>query len=207
MGTIYRHTKLNQRVYRLTKNGVILRLKTIWSWRGGKWMTWRTGWIDECESQPTDSRKKTENRWREGRVCDDDDRRDTVWRVESPLKEVYYQILFSCVFLSIGKRSRLRIGEKPCRVSEVRQNGPKLLFIIRVKRELKREMYVYYESIKREPKIRGIYECRCDERIQTKTKKFTCLPYTGLVLELEHLKIETRLISERFPNTMGECEN
>ena len=35
---------------------------------------------------------------------------------------------------------------------------------------------VYYESIKREPKIRGIYECRCDERLQTKTKKFTRLP-------------------------------
>ena len=67
-------------------------------------------------------------------------------------------------------------------------------------------LYVYYESIKREPKIRGIYECRCDERLQTKTKRFT-LPYTGLVLELEHLKIETRLISERFANAMGECEN
>ena len=40
--------------------------------------------------------------------------------------------------------------------------------------------YVYYESIKRELKIRGIYECRCDERLQTKTKRFT-LPYTGLV--------------------------
>jgi hypothetical protein len=66
---------------------------------------------------------------------------------------------------------------------------------------------VYYESIKREPKIRGIYECRCDERLPTKTKKFTRLPYTGLVLELEHLKIETRLINERFPNAMGECEN
>ena len=26
---------------------------------------------------------------------------------------------------------------------------------------------VYYESIKRELKIRGIYECRCDERLQT----------------------------------------
>jgi hypothetical protein len=23
------------------------------------------------------------------------------------------------------------------------------------------------EAIKREPKIRGIYECRCDERLQT----------------------------------------
>ena len=66
---------------------------------------------------------------------------------------------------------------------------------------------VYYESIKRELKIRGIYECRCDERLQTKTKRFTRLPYTGLVLELEHLKIETRLISERFANAMGECEN
>ena len=66
---------------------------------------------------------------------------------------------------------------------------------------------VYYESIKRESKIRGINKCRCDERLQTKTKEFTRLPYTGLVLELEHLKIETRLISERFANAMGECEN
>ena len=66
---------------------------------------------------------------------------------------------------------------------------------------------VYYESRKRELKIRGIYECRCDERLQTKTKRFTRLPYTVLVLELEHLKIETRLISERFANAIGECEN
>ena len=68
-------------------------------------------------------------------------------------------------------------------------------------------LFVYYESIKRELKIRGIYECRCDERLQTKTKRFTRLPYTVLVLELEHLKIETRLISERFANAIGECEN
>ncbi len=68
-------------------------------------------------------------------------------------------------------------------------------------------MFVYDESIKREPKIRGIYECRCNERLQTKSKEFTSLTYTGLVLELEHLKTETRLISERFANTMGECEN
>jgi hypothetical protein len=66
---------------------------------------------------------------------------------------------------------------------------------------------VSVESIKGEPKIRGLYECRCDERLQTKTKEFTRLPYTGLVLELEHLKIETRLINERFANAMGECEN
>jgi hypothetical protein len=30
--------------------------------------------------------------------------------------------------------------------------------------------------------------------LQTKTKEFTSLSYTELVLELEHLKIETRLI-------------
>ncbi len=38
---------------------------------------------------------------------------------------------------------------------------------------------VYYESIKREPKIRGINKCRCDERLQTKTKEFTRLPYNS----------------------------
>jgi hypothetical protein len=33
--------------------------------------------------------------------------------------------------------------------------------------------------------MRGIYECRCDERLQTKTK-------------------ETSLIDEKFANAMGE---
>ena len=64
--------------------------------------------------------------------------------------------------------------------------------------------FVYYESIKRELKIRCIYECRCDERLQTTTKKFTCLTYTGLVVKVEHLKIETTLIDEKFANAMGE---
>ncbi len=35
-----------------------------------------------------------------------------------------------------------------------------------------RHFIVYYESIKRELKIRPIYECRCDERLQTKAKEF-----------------------------------
>ena len=65
---------------------------------------------------------------------------------------------------------------------------------------------VYYESIKQELKIKPIYECRCDERLQTKTKEFTLLSYTGLVVELEHLKIKTRLIDKKFANAMGECE-
>jgi hypothetical protein len=67
---------------------------------------------------------------------------------------------------------------------------------------------VYYESInKTKAKKKFIWGCRCYERLQPNTKKFTRLSYTELVLELEHLKIETRLITEMFPNVMGECEN
>jgi len=49
---------------------------------------------------------------------------------------------------------------------------------------------VYYESIKRDLNIKPTCECRCDGRLQTKTKRFTRLSYTGLVVELEHLKIK-----------------
>ncbi len=48
------------------------------------------------------------------------------------------------------------------------------------------EVY-YYESIKREPKIRGIKKCRCDERLQTKTKEFTRLPTSSWQVHLECL--------------------
>ena len=68
------------------------------------------------------------------------------------------------------------------------------------------EIVVYYESMKRELKIKPIYECRCDERLQTKTKEFTHLSYTGLVVELEHRKIKTRLTNEKFTSVKGECE-
>ena len=66
------------------------------------------------------------------------------------------------------------------------------------------EAFVYYESIKRELKTRPIYECRCDERLKTKAENSTRLGYTGLLGELEHLKIKTRLISEMFASVMGE---
>jgi len=63
----------------------------------------------------------------------------------------------------------------------------------------RREFFIiYYESIRREPKIRPIYECRFDEKLQTKAKEFTRLPYTGLLGGLEHLKIETSLIDEKI---------
>ena len=67
-----------------------------------------------------------------------------------------------------------------------------------------KDFFVYYESINRELKTRPIYECRCDERLKTKAEESTRLAYTGLLVELEHLKIETTLIDEMFVSVMGE---
>ena len=48
-----------------------------------------------------------------------------------------------------------------------------------------------------------IRECRCHERLKTEPEGSTRLTYTGCRGELEHLKIETRLINERFASVMG----
>ena len=53
--------------------------------------------------------------------------------------------------------------------------------------------FVYYESIK-----------RCYERLQTKTKEFTRLAYTGLVVELEHLSSKDR--DEVNSRDVSECD-
>ena len=68
--------------------------------------------------------------------------------------------------------------------------------------------FVYYEVIKRELNRRLIYEYRCDERLKAKAEGSTRLAYyhTGLRGGLEHLKIKTRLIDEKFPSVRGECE-
>ena len=57
---------------------------------------------------------------------------------------------------------------------------------------------VYYESLKRDLKTKPINECRYDERLQTRVEESTRLVCPRLVEELEHLKIETRLIDEMF---------
>jgi len=57
-------------------------------------------------------------------------------------------------------------------------------------------LVVYYESIKPQVKRRLIYKYRCDERLKTKTEESTRLSDTGLVVELEHLKIKMRLIDK-----------
>ena len=88
------------------------------------------------------------------------------------------------------------------RIDEVRtgDEGPRVR-----SREWKLKNRIYYESMKRKLKpIKPIYECRCNGRLQT--KRFTLLTHTGLVVELEHLKIETRLTNEKFASVKGECE-
>jgi hypothetical protein len=65
-------------------------------------------------------------------------------------------------------------------------------------------IFLYYESINRDLKTRPVNECRCDERLKTKDEESTRLTYTGLLGELEHLKIKTRLIEEKFASVMGE---
>ncbi len=64
---------------------------------------------------------------------------------------------------------------------------------------------VCYESPKREVETRPIYECRCDERLKTKVEESARLVYTGLIVELEHLKMKTTLIDKMFVSVMGEC--
>jgi hypothetical protein len=66
-------------------------------------------------------------------------------------------------------------------------------------------LFVHYEEIKRDLNRILINDCRCDERLRSKTEGCARLTYTGLSGGLEHLKIETRLIDERFESVMGEC--
>jgi hypothetical protein len=40
----------------------------------------------------------------------------------------------------------------------------------------------------------------------TEVEESTQLVYTGLIGELEHLKIKMRLIDEKLASVMGECE-
>jgi hypothetical protein len=42
-------------------------------------------------------------------------------------------------------------------------------------------MFVYYETINREIKIKPISECRCDERLKTKVEESTSLSDNGFV--------------------------
>ena len=54
-----------------------------------------------------------------------------------------------------------------------------LLFIMNREARAK-DIVVYYESRKRELKIRLMNEGRCDERLKARVEESTCLTYTGL---------------------------
>jgi hypothetical protein len=71
-------------------------------------------------------------------------------------------------------------------------------------------LFVYYSSKKREVNRRLTYECRCDERLKVKVRDRVRDLHVSHKLvrlrgELEHLKMETRLMDERFASVMGEC--
>jgi hypothetical protein len=68
--------------------------------------------------------------------------------------------------------------------------------------------HLTYSGLFGELKRRPVYECGCDERLKDKSEGCTRLVYTRLCRGLEHLKIVTRLINERFASAasvMGEC--
>ena len=96
----------------------------------------------------------------------------------------------------VARQNKLEIPRDKDEVNKREIHEGKLVF--------PRNFCVYYESIKRKLKIKCMYECRCYERLQTKTKEFTCLVYTGLVVKLEHLEIKLRSTSEEFAKAMGE---
>ncbi len=65
---------------------------------------------------------------------------------------------------------------------------------------------VYYESRKRELKIRLMNEGRCDERLKTRVEECTCLTYTGFhdKTNEKYLEIKMRSTSEKSTNVMIE---
>ena len=65
-------------------------------------------------------------------------------------------------------------------------------------------MLFCYESLKRALKTKTIYGYRCDERLKTNVEESTRLASTPLCAELEHLKIETKLINATSVSEMGE---
>ena len=62
----------------------------------------------------------------------------------------------------------------------------------------------YYESLKRELKTKPIKNVGTMKDYRTRVEESTRLACHRLVAELEHLKIETRLIDEMFVSEMGE---
>jgi hypothetical protein len=66
--------------------------------------------------------------------------------------------------------------------------------------------FVYYESMKRKLKIKPCLYMSVGVMEDYKLRDLRAsLSHTGLVVELEHLKIKTRLTNEKFASVKGEC--
>ena len=59
-------------------------------------------------------------------------------------------------------------------------------------------MIMNNESIKRELKTRPTYECRCDERLKTKSEDSTRLVYTGILVREGRVPAQAPTESEFF---------
>jgi hypothetical protein len=70
----------------------------------------------------------------------------------------------------------------------------------------KHHWVVYYESRKRELKIRLMNEGRCDKRLKGRTEESTYLTYTRSQdkTNYKYLEIKMRSTSEKSRNTMDE---
>jgi diadenosine tetraphosphate (Ap4A) HIT family hydrolase len=94
------------------------------------------------------------------------------------------------LFIIRVKRELKRVYRHGCRYNErlnTETGGsktPRIHWVARVNihRKTKRYLFIYYESTKKKLKTKYICECRCYERLQTKTKEITCLSYTELFL-------------------------
>jgi hypothetical protein len=64
----------------------------------------------------------------------------------------------------------------------------------------------YYESRKREVKTKPMYECRCDERLKTKSEKSTHISYTGLIGELDSGTRTPKHRDEVNRRDVSECD-
>jgi hypothetical protein len=81
-----------------------------------------------------------------------------------------------------------------------------VLYTVRGVRGLGIRMLKLVTKTIKEIKRRLIYEYRYDERLKTKNEESTRFTDTGLVVELEHLKRNTRLKDEMFVSVKGECD-
>jgi hypothetical protein len=118
------------------------------------------------------------------------------------MKDVVFQVSM-CVGFSPGSIAIISCANTEGRSLTTQGRGFKSCSLV-VWKVLERKKFII-KSIKRGVKTRPIYDCRCDERLNPKDAESTCLVYTGLIEELEYLKIETKLIDEKFASVMGEC--